>query len=75
MQSEEDEEGGRRRKKKGIMQKIKDKLPGHSSDKDKATAAHSASTQETTKGSTTVEQQHENKGFMDRIKDKLPGHH
>ncbi|KAF5787432.1 putative dehydrin [Helianthus annuus] len=82
--SEDDGQGGRR-KKKGLMQKIKDKLPGHS---DKA--AHSPGTTDTdTKVSETKvgtaagrpvtvehhEQEHQKKGFLNKIKDKLPGHH
>nr|GEW54408.1 late embryogenesis abundant protein-like [Tanacetum cinerariifolium]GFA06859.1 late embryogenesis abundant protein-like [Tanacetum cinerariifolium] len=76
--SEDDGQGGRR-KKKGIMQKIKNKLPGshNHNGKAKAAAAHSASTDTptTTTPGIKIEQEHEKKGFMDKIKDKLPGHH
>ncbi|XP_076923735.1 uncharacterized protein LOC143585957 [Bidens hawaiensis] len=69
--SEDDGQGGRR-KKKGIVQKIKEKLPGHG-DKDKA-AAHSTDTK-VISSTTTSEKEGEKKGFLDKIKDKLPGHH
>lgn len=66
---EDDGLGGRRRKKKGIMEKIKEKLPGH----------HDQSGQ-TSLGSTTTAYDtgtvhHEKKGMMEKIKEKLPGGH
>ncbi|KVI02014.1 embryogenic cell protein 40-like [Cynara cardunculus var. scolymus] len=87
--SEDDGEGGRR-KKKGLMQKIKEKLPGHKSKEDEVPAKVYTAT---TKVSVTTpagpadqpkpefikvehhEEEHEKKGFMDKIMDKLPGHH
>ncbi|KAL4588842.1 hypothetical protein LXL04_001739 [Taraxacum kok-saghyz] len=78
--SEDDGQGGRR-KKKGLMQKIKEKLPG-SKEKEKHATAHSADTKVSSTGGVPAgtrveyhEQEHEKKGFMDKIKDKLPGHH
>ncbi|KAI3525354.1 hypothetical protein L2E82_51600 [Cichorium intybus] len=80
--SEDDGQGGRR-KKKGLMQKIKEKLPGRNEkEKEKQATAHSTDTKVTGAGGVPAgtrveyhEQEHEKKGFMDKIKDKLPGHH
>lgn len=73
MQSEDDGEGGRR-KKKGVMGKIKVKLPGgdHGSDE------HKTSATETIDGGVGVggykgAKGHEKKGLMEKIKEKLPG--
>ncbi|XP_071735296.1 uncharacterized protein [Rutidosis leptorrhynchoides] len=73
--SEDDGEGGRR-KKKGVMDKIKEKLPGG----DHGTDEHTTAATATVGGGGGVggygnegEQGHEKKGLMDKIKDKLPG--
>ncbi|KAI3708086.1 hypothetical protein L2E82_37130 [Cichorium intybus] len=89
--SEDDGQGGRRKKnKKGLMQKIKEKLPGHKNKEEKAPEMVYTAT---TKISVTTppgppgepkpefigveyhEEEHEKKGLMDKIMDKLPGHH
>ncbi|KAK1431146.1 hypothetical protein QVD17_14417 [Tagetes erecta] len=89
--SEDDGEGGRRRKKKGLVQKIKEKLPGHKNkeqeqDPEKVFTATTKVTMTTPAGPMGVpktehvrvehhEEEHEKKGFIEKIKDKLPGHH
>ncbi|XP_076903272.1 uncharacterized protein LOC143558304 [Bidens hawaiensis] len=52
--------------KKGMMQKIKEKLPGgHGADEQQTTTTAGGGYGET----------HEKKGMMEKIKEKLPGHH
>lgn len=72
MQSESDGEGGRR-KKKGVIGKIKEKLPGgdHGGDEHKTSATVGGGGY----GHEGEEGGHEKKGFMEKIKDKLPGSH
>lgn len=73
MQSEDDGEGGRR-KKKGVMEKIKEKLPGgdHGADEQKNSATGTVIGGGVGYG---YEAGHEKKGLMDKIKEKLPGGH
>ncbi|KAM0022239.1 putative dehydrin [Helianthus debilis subsp. tardiflorus] len=72
--SEDDGEGGRR-KKKGLVEKIKEKLPGgdHGSDEHKTSATATVGGGEY--GYKEGEEGHEKKGLMDKIKEKLPGSH
>lgn len=72
MQSEDDGEGGRR-KKKGVVEKIKEKLPGgdHGSDKQKTSAT--ATVGDGVGGGYAGEEGHEKKGLIENIKKKLPG--
>ncbi|KAL7600322.1 hypothetical protein Lser_V15G24820 [Lactuca serriola] len=76
--SEDDGEGGRR-KKKGLMQKIKEKLPGRHKKEEKQATAHSANTKVSSAGEgpagIRVEHHDEKKGPIDKIKEKLPGTH
>ncbi|WP_187788350.1 hypothetical protein [Salmonella sp. S152_61454] len=69
--SEDDGEGGRR-KKKGVMGKIKEKLPGGDHGVDQHTTPASATVGGGGYGN-VGEEGHEKKGLMDKIKDKLPG--
>ena len=55
--------------KKGMMEKIKEKLPGGHRDGDR----HHTTATTGGYGTTTTEGTHEKKGFMDKIKEKLPG--
>ncbi|MFS7920887.1 putative dehydrin [Helianthus anomalus] len=88
--SEDDGEGGRMRKKKGLMQKMKEKLPGHKNKEEivpeKVYTATTKVTVTTPAGPLDVpktesirvehhEEEHEKKGFINKIMDKLPGHH
>ena len=68
--------------KKGVMEKIKEKIPGGHKDYDQ----HQHTTAGTGGGyggttdtygttTTTTEGTHEKKGFMEKIKEKLPGQH
>ncbi|GJU50753.1 dehydrin Xero 1-like protein [Tanacetum coccineum] len=69
--SESDGEGGRR-KKKGVVEKIKEKLPGG----DHGGNQHSTQASATVGGGAygnVGEEGHEKKGLTDKIKDKLPG--
>ncbi|GKD11021.1 dehydrin Xero 1-like protein [Tanacetum coccineum] len=69
--SESDGEGGRR-KKKGVVEKIKEKLPGD----DHGGKQHAIPASATVGGGeygNVGEEGHEKKGLMDKIKDKLPG--
>ncbi|XP_076896479.1 dehydrin DHN4-like [Bidens hawaiensis] len=64
--SEDDGQGGRR-KKKGVMRKIKEKLPGsHGTDQQTTAGGNYAGYGET---------HDQKKGMMDKIKEKLPGSH
>ncbi|KAD3640731.1 hypothetical protein E3N88_29954 [Mikania micrantha] len=68
--SEDDGQGGRR-KKKGVLQRIKEKIPGvHSTEEH-----HQTPTTTTAGGVGHGDQTHEKKGMMEKIKEKLPGHH
>ncbi|GKF29743.1 dehydrin, partial [Tanacetum coccineum] len=68
--SESDGEGGRR--KKGVVGKIKEKLPGGDHGRDQHTTPASATVGGGEYGN-VGEEGHEKKGLMDKIKDKLPG--
>ncbi|CAL4981231.1 unnamed protein product [Urochloa decumbens] len=67
--------------KKGVMEKIKEKLPGGHKDHDQphttATSGYAPGRTGTTDtyGTTTTQGTHEKKGFMEKVKEKLPGQH
>jgi hypothetical protein len=66
--------------KKGVMEKIKEKLPGGHKDHDQqhttATGGYAPGRTGTTDTyGTTTEGVHEKKGFMEKVKEKLPGQH
>ncbi|CAL4981229.1 unnamed protein product [Urochloa decumbens] len=67
--------------KKGVMEKIKEKLPGVHKDHDQphttATSGYAPGRTGTTDtyGTTTTQGTHEKKGFMEKVKEKLPGQH
>ena len=68
--------------KKGVMEKIKEKIPGGHKDYDQhqhttagATGGGYGGTTDTYGTTTTTEGTHEKKGFMEKIKEKLPGQH
>ena len=67
---------------KGIMDKIKEKLPGGHKEEEHGHVGMGRGTATTTNmggtGTTPIathEGPHEQKGIMDKIKEKLPGHH
>ncbi|KAG1342836.1 putative dehydrin DHN1 [Cocos nucifera] len=64
--SEDDGQGGRR-KKKGMMDKIKEKMPGGHHTKEHSHADCNVHHE--------AHHDHEKKGMMEKIMDKLPGHH
>ncbi|XP_002521516.2 dehydrin Xero 1 [Ricinus communis] len=66
--SEDEGHGGRR--KKGLMEKIKEKLPGHKEDRSQVTST-------TTPGgyNSTGEHHHGKRGIIDKIKEKFTGGH
>lgn len=72
---------GAAHEKKGVVEKIKEKLPG--GHKDYADQQHTTATGGYAPGrtgttesyGTTAAGTHEKKGFMDKIKEKLPGQH
>ncbi|PKA64667.1 Dehydrin Xero 1 [Apostasia shenzhenica] len=55
--------GGRRKKKKGIVEKIKEKLPGGHKEESERQQSEAG------------EEKHEKKGIVEKIKEKLPGAH
>ncbi|KAI3808424.1 hypothetical protein L1987_24375 [Smallanthus sonchifolius] len=72
--SSEDDGEGRRRKKKGVVEKIKEKLPGgdHGGDE------HKTSVTDSVGGGgcgNEGDEGHEKKGVMEKIKEKLAGGH
>ncbi|KAI3747734.1 hypothetical protein L6452_10347 [Arctium lappa] len=70
--SEDDGEGGRR-KKKGVVEKIKEKVPCGN---DHGGADHEQNVSTTAVGGGGYEAAgHEKKGMMEKIKEKLPGGH
>ena len=67
------------RQQEGIVDKIKDKIPG-TGHRDEAYSSHTTSTTAPYGGTTgpyggTTGEHHEKKGIMDKIKEKLPGGH
>ncbi|KAG2696263.1 hypothetical protein I3760_07G050300 [Carya illinoinensis] len=68
--SEDDGQGGRR--KKGLMEKIKEKIPGIGH-KDHRSATSATTTPGYTE--THAQHPHEKKGVLEKIKEKLPGGH
>ena len=83
--SEEEGEDGEKRKKekkkkivegdekKGVMEKIKEKLPGHS---EKPADSQVVNTEAAVPVTTeTAEHPEEKKGILEKIKEKLPGYH
>jgi hypothetical protein len=72
--------GGGTHEKKGVMEKIKEKIPGGHKDYQHTTAGTGGGYGGTTgtygtATTTTTEGTHEKKGFMEKIKEKLPGQH
>ncbi|KAJ0237499.1 Dehydrin COR47 [Hirschfeldia incana] len=82
--SEEEGEDGEKRKKekkkivegdekKGVMEKIKEKLPGHSEKPDDSQVVNTEAAVPVTEEK--VEHPDEKKGILEKIKEKLPGYH
>ncbi|KAF2531776.1 hypothetical protein F2Q70_00031081 [Brassica cretica] len=83
--SEEEGEDGQKRKKekkkkivegdekKGVMEKIKEKLPGHSEKPDDSQVVNTEAAVPVS--DETAEHPEEKKGILEKIKEKLPGHH
>nr|AAK82471.1 At1g20450/F5M15_20 [Arabidopsis thaliana] len=59
--------------KKGFMDKIKEKLPGHSKKPEDSQVVNTTPLVETATPIADIPE--EKKGFMDKIKEKLPGYH
>uniref|UniRef100_A0A2N9GQZ1 Dehydrin n=1 Tax=Fagus sylvatica TaxID=28930 RepID=A0A2N9GQZ1_FAGSY len=70
--SSEDDGFGGRRKKKGVMEKVKEKIPGVGQKDDQYHQGQTTST--ITPDYYDQGQTHEKKGIMEKIKEKLPGH-
>lgn len=60
-------------KKSGLMDKIKDKLPGHHGEEEEEEKHKVAAP--VVSHDTGVEEEKEKKGFLDKIKEKIPGFH
>ena len=83
--SEEEGEDGQKRKKekkkkivegeekKGVMEKIKEKLPGHSEKPDDSQVVNTEAAVPVS--DETAEHPEEKKGILEKIKEKLPGYH